>query len=118
MLCLQDAKSFDIVSAMNDTLINLEATLFCGQTFAWTKEGSTYEAVLGGRHITFEESEFSTLVAEDAMLSLYFDMEWDYEAAETELSTLDPHLATLIRQYRSIHILNQDPWEVLVSFFY
>ncbi len=52
------------------------------------------------------------------MLSLYFDMEWDYEAAETELSTLDPHLATLIRQYRSIHILNQDPWEVLVSFFY
>ncbi len=48
MLCLQDAKSFDIVSAMNDTLINLEATLFCGQTFAWTKEGSTYEAVLGG----------------------------------------------------------------------
>ena len=116
MLCLKEAKSFAIVSAMNDTLINLEATLFCGQTFAWTKEGPTYEAVLGGRHIMFEEADFPTLVAEDATISHYFDMEWEYDEAERELSALDPHLSLLISQYRSIHILNQDPWEVLVSF--
>jgi len=116
MLCLKEAKSFVIVSAMNDTLINLEATLFCGQTFAWTKEGPTYEAVLGGRHIMFEEADFPTLVAEDATISHYFDMEWEYDEAERELSALDPHLSLLISQYRSIHILNQDPWEVLVSF--
>lgn len=101
---------------MNDTLINLEATLFCGQTFAWTKEGNRYEAVLGGRHVIFEEQDFYALVTEDAMLSHYFDMEWEYDEAERVLSARDPHLAACIKQYRSIHILNQDPWEVLVSF--
>lgn len=96
--------------------INLEQTLFCGQTFAWTKTGSLYEAVLFGRCIRFEEQSFASVVADDPELAAYFDMGWDYEKAQSYLSSLDPYLASCISRYDGLHLLNQDPWEVLISF--
>lgn len=97
-------------------MINLEATLFCGQTFAWKKHGPLYRAVIQDRFIQFEEAEFPELMANDAFLFHYFDMDWEYTKAESTLCTRDEHLKTCIERYRSIHILNQDPWEVLVGF--
>ncbi|MFA6731316.1 MAG: DNA glycosylase [Sphaerochaeta sp.] len=96
--------------------INLEQTLFCGQTFAWTKTGSLYEAVLFGRVIRFEEKDFASVVAKDPELAAYFDLDWEYGNAQAYLSALDPHLASCIRSYAGLHLLNQDPWEVLISF--
>ncbi|MGH0052638.1 MAG: DNA glycosylase, partial [Sphaerochaetaceae bacterium] len=101
---------------MADVPINIHATLFCGQTFAWNKEGSSFYAVLGGRKIVLDEEHFIDDVLQDTMLFHYFDMGWEYSKAEQYLGTLDSHLADLIKQYQSIHILNQDPWEVLISF--
>ncbi len=96
--------------------INLEQTLFCGQTFAWTRTGSRYEAVLFGRMIRFDEQDFASVVAADPQLATYFDLGWEYEKAQAYLSALDPHLASCIRSYAGLHLLNQDPWEVLISF--
>lgn len=97
-------------------MINMEATLFCGQTFAWYKEGAAYHAVLQARHIVIPLENALPTILDDPLLFHYFDMGWEYEKAERHLSNLDPHLFRLLAQYRSIHILNQDPWEVLISF--
>ena len=101
---------------MDDQAINLEGTLFCGQTFAWQKIGTTYQAVLQNRLVSLTCDSFNALVAENESLRHYFDMDWEYEKAETYLSNLDPYLSTCIASYKGLHILNQDPWEVLVSF--
>ncbi|NBK21563.1 MAG: DNA lyase [Spirochaetia bacterium] len=96
--------------------INLEQTLFCGQSFAWTKTGSLYEAVLFGRCIRLDEQNFASVVADDPELAAYFDMDWEYAKAQSYLSSLDPYLASCITRYEGLHLLNQDPWEVLISF--
>jgi N-glycosylase/DNA lyase len=96
--------------------INIEATLFCGQSFAWTEEGGQYTAVLGDRVVRFEAQSLPSLLKEDEELAAYFDSDYDYLGAEKYLSLLDPHLERYVAEYRGLRILRQDPWEVLVSF--
>lgn len=97
-------------------MFNLEATLFCGQAFGWKKENSTYQAVLDNRLITLnQENPFST-INEDLFLYHYFDMEYPYAEAEAVLQKKDPHLASIITAHASIHILNQDPFQTMISF--
>lgn len=96
--------------------INIEATLFCGQSFAWAEEGGQYSAVLGTRVVRFDGQSLPSLLKEDEKLAEYFDSGYDYREAERQLSQLDPNLARYIGEYRGLRILRQDPWEVLVSF--
>ncbi len=96
--------------------INIDATLFCGQSFAWTEEGGQYVAVLGKRVVRFDEQSLPALLKEDEALAAYFDSDYDYPEAERQLSRLDPHLERYIAEYRGLRILRQDPWEVLISF--
>lgn len=96
--------------------INIEKTLFCGQSFAWTYSHGFYEAVVQGRLVRFTEAAFDTEIASDPLLRHYFDLDWPYEEAETYLAKLDSHLERAIAAYRGLHILNQDRWEVVSSF--
>ncbi|NLZ76667.1 MAG: DNA lyase [Spirochaetales bacterium] len=97
-------------------MFNLEATLFCGQTFAWQKDGSTYRGVIGQRLVTLDVNEPCSAIVSDPFLRHYFDLEYPYEEAEAHLAALDPKLGELLSVHRSIHILNQDPWETTLSF--
>ena len=101
---------------MTGSRINIDATLFCGQSFAWSREGDTYQAAIDGRLISFDEQTLPALLERDQYLAHYFDSAFDYEAAEGHLSSLDPHLGACIEEHRGIRILNQDPWETTVSF--
>ncbi len=103
-------------STLMNASINLEATLFSGQTFAWSKQDEFYEAVLGQRLVRFTEHTFDSVLEKDGYLRHYFDMDWEYDAAEAYLSGLDDHLAKAIGRFASLHLLNQDPWEVLMGF--
>lgn len=96
--------------------IHLDATLFSGQTFAWSKQDGVYQAVVGRQLVCFTEKTFDPLLAQNGALRRYFDMDWEYGRAESYLSSLDPHLARAIQAYKGLHILNQDPWEVLMGF--
>ncbi len=96
--------------------IDLDATLFSGQTFAWSKQDGVYQAVVGRQLVCFTEKTFDPLLAQNGALRRYFDMDWEYGRAESYLSSLDPHLARAIQAYKGLHILNQDPWEVLMGF--
>lgn len=101
---------------MTSSRINIDTTLFCGQSFAWSKEGDTYQAAIGGRLISFDEQGLPGLLEADQALAHYFDCAFDYEAAEGYLAAVDPHLRRCIDEHRGIRILNQDPWETTVSF--
>lgn len=96
--------------------INIEATLFCGQSFAWTVQKECYVAVINGKPVRFDSESLPVLLEQDEALATYFDHAFDYQEAERHLSDLDPHLGRYISAHRGIRILRQDPWEVLVSF--
>ena len=96
--------------------IHLKATLFSGQCFAWSEEDGIYQAVLNQQLVGFTEDTFDSVVSSHAQLLHYFDMDWEYEKALSYLCSLDEHLSVAIKSFRGIHILNQDPWEVLMSF--
>ncbi len=96
--------------------INIDATLFCGQSFAWQKMGERYQAVLAGRPVSFTREELPALLERDDDVCAYFDCSFDYAKAEEELSLLDPYLRACIASYSSLRILRQDPWEVTISF--
>ncbi len=96
--------------------INIDATLFCGQSFAWSKVEERYQAVLGGRLVSFTQEELPSLLERDGELAEYFDCSFDYRGAEERLSRLDPYLGACIASYSSIRILRQDPWEVTIGF--
>ncbi|MDI9456203.1 MAG: DNA glycosylase [Spirochaetota bacterium] len=97
-------------------MFNLEATLFCGQTFVWQKDESSYRGVINHRLVTLDVNEPFSKIVSDPFLRHYFDLEYPYEEAETHLAALDPALGALLNSHRSIHILNQDPWETTLSF--
>ncbi len=95
----------------------------CGQCFRWhKKENNGYIGVFGnnvlsvkkqGKSIVFEgicEDEIKKIVDD------YFDMRTDYAKIKHELSHIDEYLATSIEFGHGIRILNQDLWEMIISF--
>lgn len=99
-----------------NTPIHLDSTLFSGQTFAWVKQNGVYEAVVDKNLVSFSEESFDSMLEKHAALRHYFDMDWEYGKAEAYLASLDVHLARAIKTCKGLHILNQDPWEVLMAF--
>ncbi len=101
---------------MKDYPIDLQATLFCGQCFGWQEDQGVFQSVVQGTHVQFEAETFLSAVANDYQLQHYFDMEGSYAKANEYLALLDPKLSSAVRMFGGIHILNQDPFEVLISF--
>lgn len=101
---------------MKDSHIDLLATLFCGQCFGWKEEQGVFQSVVNGRLVTFTEDTFLATLAGNGDLIRYFDMDGEYEMAKAHLRKLDPTMAKAVDRFAGLHILNQDPWEVLVCF--
>ena len=105
--------------------INLPLTLDCGQAFRWrsNKDGSwtgiAYNSLitafdLGRGRVRFEgidDNSFSDTFAE------YFDYYRDYDHILQTISQ-DSILAPAVEKYGAVRILNQDPWECLVTFIF
>ena len=97
----------------------------CGQCFRWHKEkdgsytGVTDIGVLNvnklGEDITItgdiEDKEDLQSFCDD-----YFDMNTDYEIIQKEISKNDETMKDAINFGGGIRILNQNPWEMLISF--
>ncbi|MGB4407199.1 MAG: DNA glycosylase [Sphaerochaeta sp.] len=101
---------------MKDFPVDLQATLFCGQCFGWQEEGGVFQSVVNGVLVQFKEESFLSTLADDSMLEHYFDMDGLYAEANEHLSLLDPKLSFAVRMFGGLHILNQDPFEVLICF--
>ena len=94
----------------------------CGQCFRWYKEeDESYTAIAGGKVANFLQKG-STLYVEGSdektwkdFWHHYFDLDRDYGAIKEELSK-DPILEEAISFGYGMRLLNQDPYETIISF--
>lgn len=101
---------------------DLRETLECGQCFRWKQQpdGSFFGVVRG--RIACVRSDGDRLIidgareSDRAMWFGYFDLGADYGRARRELSALHPMLAQAARYAPGIRILDQEPFEALISF--
>jgi len=103
--------------------LSLPLTLDCGECFRWQEEeDGSWSGVAFGRFLNIKntaDGEFvlknTTKTEFDEIWFDYFDFGRDYEAICEQLKQ-DSLIAQTIDRYYGIRILNQDPWEALVSF--
>ena len=109
-LIIEDAKDFD-----------LKQTFECGQCFRWDYADDAYTGVAFGKALKIRQSgnritlENTTLSDWESTFSHYFDSERDYGRIKAELSH-DEKMKEAISFGQGIRILNQDPFEALISF--
>ncbi len=106
----------------NITDLDLPQTLFCGQCFRWKElSDNCYEGVVRGK-ATRVRTDGDRLILDDAdeadraMWRSYFDLDLDYGAVRTELSSIHPTMSQAARFAPGIRILCQEPFEALISF--
>ncbi|MDR3305612.1 MAG: 8-oxoguanine DNA glycosylase [Clostridiales Family XIII bacterium] len=104
-------------------------TFECGQCFRWTREyNGSYTGVVRGyfANISYNNEEDAVIIWSDYMPKSerlrdrfwrdYLDLDRDYAAIKRTLSENDPVMEAAIEAGRGIRILNQEPWETLISF--
>ena len=101
----------------------LEDIFDCGQCFRWNKqEDGSYTGIFKDNVINVQKEENTVIfkgicngnikeIVED-----YFDLKRDYESIKEKLSQIDENVKTSIEYGKGIRILNQDLWEMIISF--
>ena len=97
--------------------IDFEATLFCGQTFAWKRVEGGFIACIednaaflsGCGNLSWEGP------ADEAYWARYFDLFRDYPALVSQFSH-DDFIARAYSHYPGLRVLNQPIWETLAAF--
>lgn len=101
---------------------HLARTFNCGQCFRWNPlpDGS-YAGVAGGRALRIGSTKDGVILYHTSLDAFhqfwkhYFDLDRDYSAIERQLGS-DAVLAPAVRAGSGIRILNQEPFEALISF--
>ncbi len=104
--------------------INLDVTLDCGQAFRWHKDkDEKWHGVVKGIETTVESVDGKLrfyCITQEQFYSVffdYFDLGRDYDEILNSFKS-DKHLAKAVKEYGTIRILNQEPWEALCSFIF
>ena len=109
---IENIKSFELADIFD-----------CGQCFRWNKqEDGSYTGIFGknvmnvqkqGNTVTFKgkcDGDIKEIVED------YFDLKRDYEEIKNKLSQIDENVKTSIEYGQGIRILNQDLWEMIISY--
>ncbi|NMA95449.1 MAG: 8-oxoguanine DNA glycosylase [Clostridiales bacterium] len=101
---------------------NLRHIFECGQAFRWRADGRGYIGVVNQRVIRVVKDD-EDIILENATLDDYkniwhdyFDLGRDYSKIKQRLKKSDNKIKEPIAFGGGIRILNQDPWEILISF--
>ena len=99
----------------------------CGQCFRWNEqEDGSYTGIFGNNVLNVKQE----LVCDECKITIsgvcdgdieeisrkYFDLDRNYETIKDSLSKIDEYLAESIKYGGGIRILNQDLWEMIISF--
>ena len=109
-IIIDDIKDFNIVNIFD-----------CGQCFRWNKEeDGSYTGVVKNKVINVEQNGrtvvFNNVNMNDYdMIKEYFDLNTDYSEIINTLNK-DEIMAQAIEFGNGIRILNQDEWEIMISF--
>ncbi len=94
----------------------------CGQCFRWDSEtDGSYTGVALGRILNVKKDKEDIIFSNTNLKDFkeiwldYFDLKTDYSGIKNKLSR-DPILKEAINFGHGIRILNQDEWEILISF--
>lgn len=93
----------------------------CGQCFRWKKEedGSYIGIVKNGViKITKKDNDFyiNSSIENENEIREYLDLNTDYSSIKRIISKDDANMKTALNYGSGIRILNQDSWEMLISF--
>ena len=96
---------------------NLDLTLSCGQVFRWEKK-EQWTGVVNGAVIRAEQKG-NELIIESTLdkksIQDYFRLDDDLEKIYSEIGR-DKLIESLIKKYRGLRLIRQDPWECLTSY--
>lgn len=101
---------------------DLAQTLDCGQSFRWVEnEDKSFSGVVRGIVATaFYEKGTLTIESDfdldEKMWKEYFDLDLDYGKIKNDLSKMHPVLEEASMYAGGIRILNQEPFEALITF--
>jgi N-glycosylase/DNA lyase len=96
---------------------NLDYTLSCGQVFRWEKN-DWWTGVVNAAIIRAKQEGSEILIdspLDKKFILDYFRLDDDMEKIYASISR-DEKIASLIRKYKGLHLVHQDPWECLVSY--
>lgn len=95
----------------------------CGQCFRWNvEEDGSYTGIFGSNVLNVKKDDGNILITGicdddiDDVCRKYFDLDRDYDEIKLHLSEIDEHLKQSIEYGKGIRILNQDLWEMIISF--
>lgn len=99
--------------------LDLQLTLVdSAQCFSWTKTENGYAAVLQGRPVLLRREGENVHAEGDFSgdeLRAYLDLNRDYAAVAARYAHIAP-AKRAIELYPGLRVLNQDPWETVISF--
>lgn len=102
--------------------LSLPLTLDCGEAFRWKmEEDGSWSGVAFEKYLNIKEENGVFILKNtspedfEGVWRRYFDLDRDYAAICARLKQ-DALLSSTIDEYYGIRILNQEPWEALVSF--
>lgn len=94
----------------------------CGQCFRWSEEpDESYTGIFGHNVLNVKEEKDIVITGicngdiEDICKN-YFDLDRNYEEIKKTLSLVDDNMKESIKYGEGIRILNQDLWEMIISF--
>lgn len=94
----------------------------CGQCFRWNKEpDGSYSGIFGHNVLNVKEEKDIVITGicngniEDICKN-YFDLDRNYEEIKETLSLIDDNMKESIKYGEGIRILNQNLWEMIISF--
>lgn len=94
----------------------------CGQCFRWNEEtDGSYTGIFGHNVINVQEEKdiVITGICDGDIKDIcknYFDLDRNYEEIKETLSLIDNNMKESIEYGEGIRILNQDLWEMIISF--
>lgn len=115
----QANESMHVVMQIQD--FDCKQTFECGQCFRWNFDGSVWHGIVQGRELFIHQDgdvfDFYPCTQQefDDFWVDYFDLQRDYAAVKQQLQ-FDERVAQGIEYAGGIHILRQEPFEILISF--
>ncbi len=105
------------VYRINTRDFNLDHTLSCGQVFRWGKN-DWWVGTVGGAVIRAKQEGNELVInssLDEKFIQDYFRLDDDLEKIYSGINK-DKLMDSLIRKYRGLRLIRQDPWECLVSY--
>ena len=117
---LENIKKFEIENIKD---FELRDIFECGQCFRWKKEkDGSYTGVISEGVINVSKTAEKVTIKGETISDLeeicfeYFDLRRDYSKIKEIISANDENMKKAIKFGSGIRILNQNPWEMLISY--